>query len=124
MNYCFNCGRPLKDGEKCDCIDIKMSDDMVKNIQNNSYDLYDKDRYSDLMRNRLIENENVLEHTIELLSQLEDTLAKLEQAKEAMDKLNGNVKTGVLSKDTVWKTNERYYEILDNIRTKIDSIDK
>jgi len=92
MNYCFNCGKALKDGEKCDCIDIKMSDEMVKNIQNNSYDIYDKDRLNDIMKNRMIENESSLEHTVELLSELEQTIDKLKKVKNSRDKLDNTKK--------------------------------
>lgn len=124
MEFCFNCGRALKDGEKCTCTDVKMSDEMIKNIQANSYDLYDKNRMADLIKNRMIENEKLLERTVELLSQLEEDLVKLDQTKDAIAKLNGITRKGYLNQDTVWKTNERYYEIIDDFKKKVNDIDK
>lgn len=134
MKYCFNCGRPLIDEfDECTCMNVKMTDDMIKNIQNNSYDLYDKERLDDLIKSKIIESEKELADTISVLNDLESSLKKLGSVKKTITKINrlyedeGNLKkvdVGLLSSDTVWKTKERYYEILDEIKETINNLEQ
>ena len=134
MKYCFNCGRPLIDEfDECTCMNVKMTDDMIKNIQNNIYDLYDKERLDDLIKSKIIESEKELADTISVLNDLESSLKKLGSVKKTITKINrlyedeGNLKkvdVGLLSSDTVWKTKERYYEILDEIKETINNLEQ
>ena len=130
MKYCYNCGRALADNEQCDCTKIEMSEEMIKNIERNSYDLYSKERMNDLLSFRLIENEKILEKTVSIISELESLIDKLNHAKASIELLNKEynslkkVDAGLLQDETVWKTKERYYEILDEIKEKLDNIDK
>lgn len=125
MKYCYNCGRELKDNEQCDCINIKLSDEFIEEIHRNSNDIYSNDVVQDLIKNKIIESEKQLEKTVSTLKELEESMNKFNHVKATTKILNheelnhrnklDKVDVGLLDKDTVWNTDERYYEVLDEV---------